>query len=110
MCDEGVITFCAGLLFGIPVATSFCIGGGGYFLLVDIESSTLLLLRTMNDYIVRRHQESPYTAVGGPHHSEGEPTMEVAACTRVGLTPFGDEEAGQVFHNGLCFGTHKAVQ
>ena len=51
----------------------------------------------------------PDSVVGGPHHFDGDTTLDIATCNGVGLTPLFGEAAGQVFKLGLCLGTHKAI-
>ena len=43
-----------------------------------------------------------YTAVGGPHHCDGDPTLDIYACPEVVFTPLGGEVSGQTFQHVLC--------
>ena len=71
MCNKGVVTFCVGLIFIIPVIIILCIGGAGSFLLVDIDSSTILPLGMVDTDTACRHPGYPDTVVGGPHQCGG---------------------------------------
>ena len=65
-------------------------------------------MRLLDANINRWNLVPPYLVVGGPHHFDGNPTLDIAACTGVGLTPLGGESAGQAFQFGLRLSTHKA--
>ena len=52
---------------------------------------------------------SPDAAVGGRHHFDGYPTLDIAACPGLGFPPLSGEAFGQAFNCDLFLVTQKAV-
>ena len=70
----------------------------GSQLLVDVEACVILLPIPLNYYPTNRKPGSLDAAVGGPHHCNGDPTLDTHACPGVGLPPLGVKAAGHTFN------------
>ena len=71
--------FC--LKFPSPVPTGILVPGS--LLSVDIEACAVFPLRSPNAYLTLRNLGYPDAAVSGPHHFDGDPTSDIAACPGV---------------------------
>ena len=47
--------------------------------------------------------------MGGPHHCDGDPTLDISTCPGVGLPPLGGEESGQAFQRVLRLDSHHVI-
>ena len=81
----------------------------GRRILVGVESRIILPLRPLDADTTHGKQGAPDTAVGGPHHSDGNPTTDISTYQGVGLPPLGGEAAVQAFQCDLRLGTQEAV-
>ena len=69
----------------------------GCLLPVDIEACAVLPLRSLGAYTARRHPGSLDAALGGPHHYDVNPTLEISACPGVDFPSLGGEADRQAF-------------
>ena len=79
------------------------------FLAVDMDAAEFLPLGLLNTDLDLRHSGASDKAEGGSYHSDDKNTLDISACTRVGLLPLGGKMAGQAlqFYFRLCY--HQAA-
>ena len=63
----------------------------------------------LGTYLTLPHMGYLDALVGGPHYYYVDPTLGIATCSGVGLSPLGDKAACQAFHRGLRLSTQQAI-
>ena len=72
-----------------------------FFLSVEVESGSVLLLGFLTTDTTRRHPGALDASVIGSYHCYDGPTPDIPACTGVGLPPLYSEEGRQALQLGL---------
>ena len=76
-------------------------GGGGWLiwwslarLSEEVNTCAIFPLGPLHTDLVRRHRGSLYSAVGGAHQSDSNPTIDVPVRLQVGFLPLGGQATG----------------
>ena len=70
------------------------IGGVLAYIPLEVEPCAIFPLEPLHTDPVHMHPGFSYTAVGGAHQSDHNPTLDVSAHLRVGLFPLGGQATG----------------
>ena len=76
---------------------------------VQIYHGVVLPLGPLNANLDHGQLGSPDAEVGGLHHCDGKPDLDISTYPGVWLTPLGVDAYVKVFQCGLCLGTQKSI-
>ena len=77
---------------------------------VQIYHGVVFPLGPLNANLDHGQLGSPDAEVGGLHHCDGKPDLDISTCPGAGLLQLGNEADGQAFQCGLCLLYEQAVQ
>ena len=75
----------------------------------EVDTGAVLPLQALDANLMRRYPVPPDAPECGPHHSDGDPNLDVSTRTRIGLPPLCCTATGYTFQGGCCLHTQQPL-